>query len=49
MIDNPRAIALYQPRGVMFFTDWGKSPHIGRMGMDGSRVSRRILKFVQVY
>ena len=36
MIEFPRAIALYQSRGVLFFSDWGRNPHIGRMDMDGS-------------
>ena len=35
-IEYPRAIALYQPHGIFYFTDWGRQPHIGRMGMDGS-------------
>ena len=36
MIQYPRAIALYQPMGRLYFSDWGTHPHIGVMGMDGS-------------
>lgn len=31
-----RAIALYQPKGVLFYSDWGTHAHIGRVNMDGS-------------
>ena len=35
-LDEPRAIVLHPFRGLMFYSDWGDSPHIGRSGMDGS-------------
>jgi len=36
-IDQPREIALYPPEGLLFYTNWGEKPHIGRVGMDGTR------------
>ena len=35
-IDQPRGIALYPTDGLLFYTNWGENPHIGRAGMDGS-------------
>ena len=35
-IDQPRAIALHPPEGLMFWSDWGKKAHIGVASMDGS-------------
>uniref|UniRef100_H2Y8K0 EGF-like domain-containing protein n=1 Tax=Ciona savignyi TaxID=51511 RepID=H2Y8K0_CIOSA len=34
-LDKPRAIALLPDKGYMYWTDLGKDPHIGRVGMDG--------------
>lgn len=36
LLDEPRAIALDPYRKYLYWTDWGKIPHIGRAGMDGS-------------
>lgn len=36
-MDKPRAIALHPAESLMFWTDWGKSPHIGVAFMDGTR------------
>lgn len=35
-LDEPRAVVLDPYRKYMYWSDWGKSPHIGRVGMDGS-------------
>nr|CAD7434279.1 unnamed protein product [Timema monikensis] len=35
-IDKVRSIVLLLSEGLMFWTDWGKKPLIGRAGMDGS-------------
>ncbi|KAK3604525.1 hypothetical protein CHS0354_000347 [Potamilus streckersoni] len=32
---SPRGIALYPSKGLMFWTDFGSNPHIGRAQMDG--------------
>lgn len=29
-------LILYLPKGLIFWTDWGSNPHIGRCNMDGS-------------
>ncbi|XP_033127863.1 low-density lipoprotein receptor-related protein 2-like [Anneissia japonica] len=36
---EPRAIALDPRNGYVYWTDWGLSAYIGRMGMDGSNPS----------
>jgi DNA-binding beta-propeller fold protein YncE len=35
-MDKPRAIALHPAESLLFWTDWGKNPHIGVSYMDGS-------------
>ncbi|XP_071176515.1 very low-density lipoprotein receptor-like isoform X2 [Mytilus edulis] len=35
-LDEPRGIVLDPRNGYMYVTDWGKSPKIERIGMDGS-------------
>lgn len=37
VMDKPRSIALHPTEALMFWTDWGKTPHIGVAFMDGSR------------
>ncbi|XP_077995136.1 low-density lipoprotein receptor-related protein 6-like [Glandiceps talaboti] len=34
-LDQPRAIALDPPSGLMYWTDWGETPKIERAGMNG--------------
>lgn len=36
-LDNPRAIALHYPAGLLFWTDWGHNARIERADMDGER------------
>nr|CAD7447975.1 unnamed protein product [Timema bartmani] len=36
-IDKVRSIVLLLSEGLMFWTDWGERPLIGRAGMDGSK------------
>mgnify|MGYP001166999600 FL=1 len=38
-LQEPRAIAVDPNYGLMFWSDWGEKPHIGRAAMDGSNVS----------
>ncbi|UYV76343.1 LRP4 [Cordylochernes scorpioides] len=40
-LDEPRALAVLPPRGMLFWTDWGSLPKIERAWLDGS--SRRVL------
>ncbi|XP_055870134.1 low-density lipoprotein receptor-related protein 1-like isoform X4 [Biomphalaria glabrata] len=35
-LQEPRAIEVFPQKGYLFFTDWGNSPHISRMNMDGT-------------
>lgn len=35
-LDKPRAIILYKPRRLMYWTDWGTIPKIQRANLDGS-------------
>ncbi|XP_059475497.1 low-density lipoprotein receptor-related protein 1 isoform X2 [Neocloeon triangulifer] len=35
-LQEPRAITVDPRHGYMYWTDWGKSPHIGKAGMDGT-------------
>ncbi|KAK9497166.1 hypothetical protein O3M35_004534 [Rhynocoris fuscipes] len=42
--DRPRAIVLHQSKGIMMWTDWGKSAAIMQSGMDGSDVKYLITK-----
>ncbi|XP_075234347.1 putative vitellogenin receptor yl isoform X2 [Lycorma delicatula] len=37
-LDKPRGIALHPAEGLMYWSDWGDHPVIGRSGMDGSEV-----------
>ncbi|KAK0423803.1 hypothetical protein QR680_008338 [Steinernema hermaphroditum] len=37
-LQDPRAIVLDTERNVLFWSDWGDFPHIGRMDMDGTNV-----------
>ncbi|XP_077997711.1 prolow-density lipoprotein receptor-related protein 1-like [Glandiceps talaboti] len=41
-LDEPRAIVVDPAHGYMYWTDWGRTPYIGRAGMDGSEQSRFI-------
>ncbi|ALC49752.1 yl [Drosophila busckii] len=34
-VQQPRSLALWPQRGLMFWTDWGVKPMIGRAAMDG--------------
>lgn len=43
-IDQPRGLAVYPPEGLLFYTNWGKKPHVGRAGMDGTRREEIITK-----
>ncbi|XP_070072746.1 vitellogenin receptor Yl [Drosophila takahashii] len=36
-VHQPRSLAVWPQRGLMFWTDWGDKPMIGRASMDGSR------------
>ncbi|KAI8034069.1 putative vitellogenin receptor [Drosophila gunungcola] len=36
-VHQPRSLALWPQRGLMFWTDWGAKPMIGRASMDGTR------------
>ncbi|EFX85945.1 hypothetical protein DAPPUDRAFT_237349 [Daphnia pulex] len=36
-LDKLRAVFVYPGKGVLFWSDWGSSPHIGSAGMDGSQ------------
>uniref|UniRef100_A0AAX7SPU8 EGF-like domain-containing protein n=1 Tax=Astatotilapia calliptera TaxID=8154 RepID=A0AAX7SPU8_ASTCA len=36
---EPRAVALDVRYGYLYWSDWGDSPHIGRIGMDGTNRS----------
>jgi integrin beta 2 len=35
-LQEPRGLAVHPFRGLLFYSDWGDSAHIGRLGMDGS-------------
>ncbi|XP_038049226.1 prolow-density lipoprotein receptor-related protein 1-like [Patiria miniata] len=35
-LDEPRAIALDPRNGLIYWTDWGQQPYIGRASMDGT-------------
>ncbi|XP_045762403.1 prolow-density lipoprotein receptor-related protein 1-like [Maniola jurtina] len=35
-LSEPRALALLPAAGLLFWSDWGARPHIGRAGMDGA-------------
>ncbi|RZF40959.1 hypothetical protein LSTR_LSTR013214 [Laodelphax striatellus] len=45
-LQEPRAIALDPHQGYVYWTDWGESPHIGKMGMDGSSPRVIVSKFL---
>ena len=45
-LSKPRMIDVVPEDGLLFWTDWGDDPHIGRANMDGS--DRRILVQVLV-
>ena len=36
-LQEPRALVVHPARGYLYYTDWGDNPHIGRMGLDGSK------------
>ncbi|VVC90255.1 unnamed protein product [Leptidea sinapis] len=40
-LSEPRALALHPARARLYWSDWGRSPHIGRAAMDGRH--RRVL------
>eukprot|EP00057_Strongylocentrotus_purpuratus_P026506 XP_011680980.1 PREDICTED: low-density lipoprotein receptor-related protein 1 isoform X3 [Strongylocentrotus purpuratus] len=46
-LDEPRAIALDITRGVMFWTDWGDAPYIGRASLDGRYFTRLVTEKIQ--
>jgi len=35
-VQEPRALQLHPSKAIMFYTDWGQNPHIGRANMDGT-------------
>ena len=39
-LQEPRAIVVDPHHGYLYWTDWGTTPHIGKMGLDGSNVFR---------
>ncbi|XP_033629378.1 low-density lipoprotein receptor-related protein 1-like isoform X2 [Asterias rubens] len=41
-LDEPRAIALDPRNGLVYWTDWGEKPYIGRASMDGARAQRLV-------
>lgn len=43
-IDNPRALALDPPSGLMYWSAWGKNAAIYKQGMDGSRMTKFVSK-----
>jgi hypothetical protein len=43
-LDKPRAVAVYPEESMLFWSDWGSSPHIGSAGMDGSQRTNIITK-----
>lgn len=47
LTEKPRAVVLYPHEGVMFWTDWGQSAHIGKANMDGSNAQKLITENVQ--
>ncbi|XP_061175457.1 low-density lipoprotein receptor-like isoform X2 [Saccostrea echinata] len=42
-LDEPRSIVLDPKNGWMYFSDWGSTPKIERIGMDGNHTSRSVL------
>ncbi|XP_061175466.1 very low-density lipoprotein receptor-like isoform X1 [Saccostrea echinata] len=42
-LDEPRSIALDPENGWMYFSDWGRTPKIERIGMDGNPTSRSVI------
>ncbi|XP_071495091.1 low-density lipoprotein receptor-related protein 1-like [Diadema antillarum] len=46
-LDEPRAIAVEPGRGLLFYTDWGSSPHIGRASMDGQHAIKLVTEKIQ--
>uniref|UniRef100_X1Z8P5 EGF-like domain-containing protein n=2 Tax=Capitella teleta TaxID=283909 RepID=X1Z8P5_CAPTE len=41
-IQHPRALAVHPLRGYLFWTVWGLTPYIGRIGMDGQHRTKII-------
>ncbi|TDG98033.1 hypothetical protein EPR50_G00214030 [Perca flavescens] len=39
LISRPRAVAVNPKYGWLYWTDWGDTAYIGRVGMDGSNIS----------
>ncbi|OQV21780.1 Prolow-density lipoprotein receptor-related protein 1 [Hypsibius exemplaris] len=39
-LQEPRALVVDPHHGYLFWSDWGHTPHIGKMGMDGSNIFR---------
>ena len=37
---EPRALVVDPHHGYLYWSDWGHTPHIGKMGMDGSSIFR---------
>jgi hypothetical protein len=35
-VQEPRGLEVFPQKGLLFWTDWGDTPHIGSMGMDGT-------------
>ena len=41
-LDQPRGVAIHHKSRQVFFSDWGSSPFVGRLGLDGSNFTRFI-------
>ena len=39
-LQEPRAIVVDPHHGYLYWTDWGTTPHIGKMALDGSNIFR---------
>jgi len=39
-LEQPRGVAIHHKSRQVFFSDWGSSPFIGRLGLDGSNYTR---------
>ncbi|CAG5124929.1 unnamed protein product, partial [Candidula unifasciata] len=46
-LQEPRALEVFPQKGLLFFTDWGDSPHISRMNMDGTDVRKIINESIE--
>ncbi|XP_012944048.1 low-density lipoprotein receptor-related protein 1 [Aplysia californica] len=41
-LNEPRALEVFPKKGLLFFTDWGDVPYIGRLNMDGTGMRKII-------